>query len=346
MSSRRKRWQSRLACVWSAEKLFPTLEQSKLFPSADQLPHEFTDKAYLWTWTFPDKESRESATLAMKKWVPHARWLRDTGKKLLRALERGGKRGSYHFHGITHQRWDVDEIRAHASKCGFGRINVKVIPREKVGYVAKYLGKPGRFPIPRGVRLWACIGYVGVRMGDIRCQINELTVSVHDLYPCMISVKRWCLDDVILREITLRSDWDGNPAEIQTMTITKENVQQIATLIAQGAILCVGEYRLCTARSITFDEKDKKTQQPTGRKLTRKMTVHGVEVGNPVEQVEVTEWLPDDANLETVKAPCGKGEPVLIEIASFSRQFGITAKSLHSLANFNGKLGTPLAQAK
>jgi len=321
------------------------MEQAQLFPGSDQLPHEFREVAYLWTWTFPDKESRSDALLAMKKWKVHARWLKDSGKQLLRALERGSKNGAYHFHGVTHQRWDVNEIRTMAQKHGFGRVNVKMIPRDRVSYVAKYLGKPGRFPIPRGVRLWACIGYEGVRKDDVRCHITQLTVPVIDAFPRLISCKRWTLDGLILREILLRPDWNGDLNELQIMNITKENVQQIAGLISTGAILCVGEYRLCTARSLTFDEKDKKTGNPTGRKLTRKMIEHGVEVGSPVEQVTVTEWLPDDADLSAVKAPCAKGEPVLIEIASFSRQFGITAKSLHSLANFNGKLGTPVAKA-
>lgn len=117
----RRRWQSRLACFWSALKLFPDLEDAELFPGPDELPNEFQDYAFLWTWTFADPLPRENALEAMRRWTPHARWLRDTGKKLLRALERGGKRGSYHFHAITHQRWDVNEIRQHATKCGFGR---------------------------------------------------------------------------------------------------------------------------------------------------------------------------------------------------------------------------------
>lgn len=97
----RRRWQSRLACFWSALKLFPDLEDAELFPGPDELPNEFQDYAFLWTWTFADPLPRENALEAMRRWTPHARWLRDTGKKLLRALERGGKRGSYHFHAIT-----------------------------------------------------------------------------------------------------------------------------------------------------------------------------------------------------------------------------------------------------
>lgn len=273
----------------------------------------------------------------MARWNKHARWLRDSGKKLLRALERGSKGGAYHIHAITHQRWDVDEIRRHATSCGFGRINVKVIPREKISYVAKYLGKPGRFPIPKGVRLWACIGYQGVNVNDVRCRVTNLTVHVIDLHPRLIFVKRWLLDGEIISQRFVRPDWDGDDNGVQNMNVTKENIQHIAQLVAGGAILAMGEYRTCAARKLEFDEVKKGV--PTGKRVSRKMVEHGVELGN--EQMTVSEWLPDDADLDAVKPPAAKGEPVLIEIGQFSRQFGITAKSIRSMASFNGKLDEP-----
>jgi len=314
--------------------LIPNMEQAALFPGPEDLPHEFAEYAYLWTWTFPDELGRTNAAVAMSRWAKHARWLKDTGKKLLRALERGSKGGAYHIHAITHQRWNIEEIREHATACGFGRINVKVIPRAKVGYVAKYLGKPGRFPIPKGVRLWACIGYEGVKVNDVRCHITELTVNVIDAYPFLVSCKRWNLDGVTIAEKILRPDWTCDPREIQIMNITKENIQHIAQLVSAGAILCVGEYRTCTARKMVFDEQKKGV--PTGRKVERKLVEHGIERGN--EQLTVTEWLPDDADITAYKTNLQKGEPVLVEVSQFSRQYGITCTSIRSLASFNGKL--------
>jgi len=315
-------------------KLFPDLQESELFPGPDQLPHEFKEYAFLWTWTFADELPRQSALEAMKRWMPHAVWLRRSGKKLLRALERGSKGGAYHFHAITHQRWDINEIRKHAESCGFGRINVTVIPRDRVGYVAKYLGKPGRFPIPKGVRLWACIGYQGVKRNDVRCRVTQLTIPVIDAYPFFVSVKRWTLDGVTIAEKILRPDWTGRKTEIQVMNITKENIQHIATLVAGGSILAVAEYRTCSARKLEFAEEKKGVA--TGKQVTRKIVEHGVELGN--EQVTVSEWLPDDADISAVKAPAAKGEPVLVEVGQFSRKYGITCKSIRSLASFNGKL--------
>jgi len=244
------------------------------------------------------------------------------------------KGGAYHIHAITHQRWNIEEIRAHAVKCGFGRINVRVIPRDKVGYVAKYLGKPGRFPIPKGIRLWACLGYEGVKMSDVRCRIINLTVHVDSVTPIITSVKRIQLEGETIVERLLRPDWNGAKDEIHTMNITKENLAHLATLVAGGSIIAVAEYRTCAGRNLIFDEQKKGV--PTGRKVQRKLIEHGVEIGT--EQITVSEWLPDDADMSNLKPPAAKGELVVVEIGQFSRQYGITAKSVKNLSNFNGKL--------
>lgn len=118
------------------------------------------------------------------------------------------------------------------------------------------------------------------------------------------------------------------------MNITQENIKHIATLVAQGTILCVAEYRTCSARTMEFDEVKKGL--PTGKRIVRKLVEHGIETGS--EQMTVTEWLPDDADLSAVKPPAAKGEAVLIEVGGFSVKYGITCKSIRSLANFNGKL--------
>lgn len=335
----KRRWRSRLACQWSALKLFPELEDSTLFPGPDSLPHEFQDHAYLWTWTYKEAGPRGNAALALAVWRPHAKWLLRTGKKLLRALERGGKKGSYHIHAITHQRWDINEIRKHAESCGFGRINVKVIPRSQVGYVAKYLGKPGRFPIPRGTRLWACIGYTGVRQNDIKCHVTELTIPVKDTdCPLTPTIKRWTLDGQTIGERIVRpADYDNGFRNVHIMNITKETLGHIANCIASGAILAVAEYRTCTVRKIEFAEEDKKGNL-TGKQVVRKLCEHGVELGN--EQITVSQWLPDtfDLDKDKVTPPADKGQPVLVEVDQFSKRYGITAKSIRSLANFDGKL--------
>lgn len=325
------RWQSRLACRWSVDLLFPSMEEAQLFSDTRlDLPHCWQSYGFLWTWTFPDERGQADPRYAMDCWIKHVHWLVRRGFRGVRAMERGSKSGHYHFHAVTDQRWDVNLIRAHAEKCGFGRIDVEEIPRDRIYYVAKYIGKPGRWRMPRGFRLWGCFGFSGVRAKDIRFRELTLTVPVEDVSPVLRSVTRWTLDGELLREYLLRSDWNGDPAEIHTMNITKENLLHIANVIATGAIIGVGEYRTCTARKLEF------VKEGSDKKETRKLVEHGVEFGN--EQVTVSEWLADDADLAAVKPAMNKGEACIIEIQNFSPKYGITAKSIKSIASFNGKL--------
>lgn len=295
---------------------------------------------YLWTWTCPDVEGQSSAVEILKRWKKHAGWLQDNGLRCVRSLERGSRTGKYHIHAITDQWWDIDRVRAHAEKCGFGRLNVRVVPREKLLYIAKYISKPGRFPIPKGVRLWGCVGFRGTRMRDIRCHITELTPVIPNVRPSVVSVVRWYAAGELIRERIVRPDWSGDPAEVHTMNITKENLAQIAGLVSKGAMVLVAEYRTFKPRRIEFDEEDKNGVK-TGKRVVRKLVEHGVErelAGGGVEQMKVTTWLPDDADLGAVKEAAARGEPVLVVIEQFTRRFGITASAIHGLANFNGKL--------
>lgn len=326
----RQRWQSRLACRWSISMLFPSMEDAELFSYRDDLPHCWQSYGVLWTWTFPDEKGQTDAAYAMKCWHRHVRYLVRTGKRGVRALERGYKSGHYHFHAVTDQRWDVNEIRAHAEKCGFGRIDVEEIPRERIYYVAKYIGKPGRWRMPKHIRLWACFGFTGIQARDIRFREKTLTVPLEDVSPPLRSVTRWTLDGVIIAERLLRPDWNGDPGEVHTMNLTKENLLHIANILSTGALLGVGEYRTCTTRKLEF------VNEKTDKKETRKIVEHGVEFGN--EQVTVSEWLPDDADLAAVKPAMNKGDACVVEIQNFSPRFGITAKSIKSIATFNGKL--------
>jgi len=333
----RLRWQSRLACRWSVELLFPTVEEALLFAFRPDLPHGYQSYGFLWTWTFPDARGQTSATYALACWAKHARWLKDTGKRLVRSIERGGKSGHYHFHAVTDQRWDINEVLAHAKSCGFGRVNVEVIPRDRVYYVAKYIGKSGRWPIPKGVRLWAAIGFKGIAKANVHVGIKTLTVGQPETRPLDCSHVRWTYEGETIAEKLLRPYKDPTePNKIHTMNVTKENLLHLAGLLAGGAILALAEYRTCEGREMTFDEENRKTGEKTGKKVTRKLVEHGVEIGS--QQITVTEWLPDTADLKDIKAPAAKGEAVVVEIDGFSKRYGITAKSIKSIATFGGKL--------
>jgi len=306
------------------------MEECSLIPLAGDLPYHWQPNGFLWTWTFPDFRGQSDHRYAMKCWRRHADWLTVTGKRCVRSIERGGLNGHYHFHGVTDQRWDILEVLEHAQKCGFGRVNVEVIPRERIYYVAKYIGKKGRWPMPKNVRLWACVGFIGLHAKDIRFRGMSLTVPLEDVSPPLRSVTRWTLDGKIMREKLLRPDWNGDESEIHTMNITKENGLHLVELLSKGSLLGLGEYRTCTTRKLAF------VNEKTEKKEVRKIVEHGLEFGN--DQITVSEWLPDDADLSTVKPPAAKGEAVVVEIQNFSPKYGITAKSIRSLANFNGKL--------
>lgn len=310
------------------------MEEATLFSvTRPDLPHCYQSEGYLWTWTFPDERGQSSAIYAMDCWRLFARWLVRRGLRCVRVIERGGKSGHYHFHGVTDQRWSVDEIRAAAQSFGFGRVNVKAVPRDRLYYIAKYIGKPGRWAIPKGVRLWAAVGFRGVVNQNIYVTIRSLTVRQIELRPLDCSLVRWTYEGKTIAEKLLRPYMDSNsPHIIHQMNLTKENLLSLAQTLAAGAILAVAEYRTCQGRSMTFDEEDKKTGVKTGKRITRKLVEHGVEIGS--EQITVTEWLPDDADEKNVKAPVAKGEAVVIEIDGFSKRWGITAKSIKPVASF------------
>lgn len=304
--------------------LFPDFNDCELY---DELGYQ--SYGYLWTWTFPDARGQQDAKYAFECWVKHARWLRDTGKKLVRVIERGTKSRHLHFHAVTPQRWNVNEIRKHALSCGFGRINVEEIPRSRLNYVAKYLGKPVQ--LPKGCRRWAAIGFEGVKTSNVRCREKSLTVLAKSIDEGLRVVTQWEIPGTgIIHKRVLRELRDlQEPGAIHTMKITQENLLHIARLFAQGNMLAVGEYRTCKARELKFTDDDKK-------EVVRKIVEHGIEIGE--KQVTVTEWLPDTTDLASVKPPTDKGEPVVIEVDSFHKRFGITAKSIKPVSSMNGKL--------
>lgn len=326
-------WKRRLACLWSVELLFPSLEECEFWPGRRGLPHTFKDTGYLWTFTFPDARGQSDLVYASGCWRKFQNgFIRRKEWRGVRALERGFRSGHYHFHVVTDQRWPIEEVLAASSAAGFGRVNVEEVPRERLRYVAKYVGKiSGRWKIPAGVRLWACFGFKGVRTNGIRFREKTLTVMPDFIeYPYRRSVS-WFVDgQKVSTRVLVAEPLPGAEYRDHEMNITKENGLHLVNLLASGSMLAVGEYRTCTARVLNFKDED------TGKEKSRKLVEHGIEVGD--SQMTVTEWLPDTADIATVKPPVTKGEPCVVEIDAFSKKYGITAKSIKSLASFNGKL--------
>jgi len=62
-----------------------------------------------------------------------------------------------HIHVVTTRFQDIRVVLHQARLAGFGRVNVKRIPRSRAPYVGKYLQKR-RSPLLKGWRLWAAFG--------------------------------------------------------------------------------------------------------------------------------------------------------------------------------------------
>lgn len=319
-------WKRRLACEWSILRLFPDLEQCELWG------RPFQKSGFLWTFTFADPEGRENCNEARKRFQSFNVWARRHGYRYVWSLERGKKSGHYHYHCVTDQYWSSKTLWRVLKQWGFGQLDVKEVLRERLVYIAKYVGKQRlTWPIPKGVRLWGVCGFTGCKVNRIEFKEKTLTVIPNiEEFPTR-GKRTWKIaGQQVAAQCIHPRRFEESDYRDYDMNITKENILHIGQLLAGGKILAVGEYRTMTARELQFTDKD--TQQ----KKTRKLVEHGIEVGD--KQLSVTEWLPDDANLSAVKRPCEKGEPVVVEVSGFSRQWGITAESVKSLASFNGKL--------
>lgn len=332
-------WKRRLACQWSVERMFPAIDEALLFRTdAERVQPAWAYQSfgYLWTFTFADKECREDGRLAMARWAPFQEWLKRSGHRGVRAIERGYRSGHFHFHVVTDQWWSATEIHAKCKEYRIGRPDVKEVPVERISYIAKYVGKlKPRWKMPKGMRLWAAFGFQGCRTNAIRFSEKTLTVVPDTVtYPYRGDVI-WALDgETIFARRNGPSRIPGADYCDITMNITKENAAHLVSLLAAGNMLVVGEYRTMSAREMRFTDED------SGKEKVRKLVEHGIEIGDEkkTEQITVTEWLPDTADIANVKASVAKGEPVVIEIDAFSRKYGVTARSIRSLASFGGKL--------
>lgn len=136
--------------------------------SIDGLLLEDSEWVYLWTLTGATNEVRQDRKRLMRCWnrlMQHRSW-RALGVRGYRATEQGGQgEMAWHIHFVTDKWLGVDQIRAAAEGVGFGRLNVKRLPRSAAGYAAKYLTKTD--PV-KGHRRWASFGGAAkVRCKDI-----------------------------------------------------------------------------------------------------------------------------------------------------------------------------------
>ncbi len=293
----------------------PDLSKAACELSIQHLFHEdlfhVVDGCYLWTYTFADDIKPAEAA---RRWRLFVRWHVNTDRKCVRVLEAGSKNGRWHYHCVTPQRWDVNEVREAAERCGFGRINVKQIPTDKAGYVAKYLRKHGRSELPRGQRRWACVGFDGVPVNRVKA-----------------TSKSWFLPKVWLRKAYTVAEWNFpgcEPIRFQIRTTEKPEAEEIRHLhvsqaesdslfaeLLTGRLVMVGEYHgLSVTQKIVADAN-------TGTRIETAFLEHVLEAGGNTKTV--TEWLPAGADLNAVKLPAEPGSLVKMHVKSIRRHMGV-----------------------
>jgi len=307
------------ACYFSVRKLFPDLETRTLW-DADALADE---TCKLWTFTFPDAETRADPQKAMKRWPPLAQWIRDQGWRCVRVLERG-ELGAWHIHAVTPEFWPVRKVRAAAERFGFGRVNVKPIPSVRAPYVAKYVGKNLHGDV-RGIRRWGCIGFKGFGVTDIEI-VKKTRILVERAYdPVLYSRLIWAVDGTPLHVARLRPVVQGQPDDAKIMNIKPHWLPVIHAQLTSGKIVMLGEYRGCEA--ITKQVNAYEGGKVVG-KVSRVIVTHHVEDPQG-KSFDFRESVPDANNRPNgtdargdIKPPASRGDVVLVHVTNMSDKWG------------------------
>ena len=271
------------------------------------IQHLFREAAwcYLWTFTFADDVSPDEAA---RRWRLFVRWLIETERKCVRVLESGSQHGRWHYHCVTPDRWDVNEIREAAARHGFGRINVKKLPAARAKYVAKYLNKDARGTLSKGLRRWACVGFDGV-------PVNRVKTSSKTLYlPKMwqgraFTIVEWNVEGLEPSRTRIRVAETPEKEEIQHLLISAAQWDcLLKSMFETGEILIVGEYRgLTVTQKILEDDT-------TGTRIESAYIEHVIECGGNTRHVR--EWLPVGADVKAVVLPAEVGAMVKARLSS------------------------------
>jgi len=267
---------------------------------------------YLHTLTFPPPEP--SCEEALSRWHSLAvNFLRKSGKRCARVIERGAERGRVHLHLVSWERWDAAEMHRVLPKYGFGGYNVREIPASRASYVAKYLGKDTQWRLPRGTRLWACVGWKGVRVSDVRIKRTSTPVGGSFCAQRPFTLLQWVIGGKPLPPIRLRLT-EGSE-ETKMLELKSHQVDEVMGFQCRGSIGVVAEYRGTSAR--VWDGTA--WNQPTV-KVHRVYADHNVEAGG--KAVLVTELLPEGAEVSSVKPPANRGELVYVEVTGLEVRKG------------------------
>ncbi len=248
---------SKAACELSIQHLF----REDLF--------HVVDGCFLWTYTFADDVTPAEAA---RRWRLFVRWHVETDRTCVRVLEAGSKNGRWHYHCVTPQRWDVNEVREAAMRCGFGRINVKRIPADKARYVAKYLRKHGRSELPRGQRRWACVGFEGVPVNRVKATSETWFLPKVWLRKPYTAVQ-WNFPGVDPVRFRIRVAENPEAEETRHLHVSQAQIDSLFAEMQSGQVVMVGEYQgLTVTRKIAKDAK-------TGTRIETAFLEHVIEAG-------------------------------------------------------------------
>jgi len=327
---------SQWACRFSIEKLCRGVEKRELWdkPPADEA------QVNLWTFTFPDAETRADPRKAMDRWPPVAKWLLLRGFRMVRVLEQG-ELGAWHIHGITPDFIPVKALRMVAEKAGFGRINVKRIPVEHAAYIAKYLAKQFMDKRMARIKKWGCIGFEGFTVPQIE-MVEKTRILVPRCYDNHLWTRiLWVWPDKTVHVARIReANSDGSETD-KIMNIKPHWMPVIERELSSGASILLGEYRGCEA--VTKQVNAYEGGKIVG-KVSRVVVTHFVEDTNGKGH-EYRERLPDPSNRPDgtvlkageLKAPASRGDMVLVRVTNMSRQFGDDTDGIICLSNVGEK---------
>lgn len=316
-------WRSYHACVLSIKWLFRGVEARELWDAPSP------EAAYLWTFTFPDEETRRHPKLAMRRWRSFTTWFHKTKKQCVRTLEVGEK-GAWHFHAVTPQRWDAQEMWAVASGYGIGRIDARARPLSAAFYVAKYAGKrAGKGSLPRGMRQWGCIGFEGVAKNRLKRTEKTRDVVRVEARKKLFDVLQWWTEDTCAFTHRYRPPHDG-PDEINRMELKPAQIKEVVSKLVGGVVCAVGEFRGVAVKSISYEDRTK-----PGTKIERVIVEYSVELGGAAAAVQ--DWQKPGVKEADVKpSQITRGEPCLCLLESVAwvkgaKKYSGVVRSLPSL---------------
>ena len=268
---------------------------------------------YLWTYTFPDDVLPAEAA---RRWRLFVRWHIETGRKCVRVLESGSLHGRWHYHCVTPNRWDVNEVRAAAERFGFGRINVKRIPASRARYVAKYLNKTSRGKLAKGQRRWACVGFDGVAVNRVRYASKTRYLPEYCDDTAYTAVE-WVVDGTVSSRTEIRKAERPEAEAVRRVCVTGSQLEMV---MHTGGPLLVGEYRGLTVTERVFQDRKTKAKLRTVR------VEHRIDACGTT--YTVIDWLAPDADVKAVSLPAERGAAVQLVIESM--------KSYHGEDSFTG----------